>query len=61
PIRVIGREMSKIWEGMRWTDRTDKVMKSLAEAFIDLRFASPERTQIMIQDDLWPENISEHR
>lgn len=47
------------WDGILWNDRSDKVIKSLAEAFIDLRFASPDRTQIMIQDNLWPEILDE--
>lgn len=63
PPITVSRKRGKAeqWNGVRWDDRTDKVMKSLAEAFIDLRFASPERTQILIQDEIWPENISGHK
>lgn len=45
------------WFGAYWDDQMDDLLKSLAEAFIDLRFASPDRTQIHIQSEIWPEGI----
>lgn len=52
-----GNRAVEEWFGAYWDDQMDDLLKSMAEAFLDLRFASPDRTQLHIQADFWPEDL----